>query len=89
MKTVVRLTFVAAAFLLGLCLTCWVIRINLPVPKVPAVQAKLAHLAEHINDYDTLFLGSSRIYHQIIPSRFDELMARRGRRGGIQPRRMV
>lgn len=73
-----RIAFIAISFLFGFCLASWLIRINLPLPKVPAVQAKLEYLRSHVNEYDTLFLGSSRIYHQIIPSQFDELMAEQG-----------
>ncbi len=39
---------------------------------------KLERLKERSDDYDTLFLGSSRIYHQIIPQLYDRLTGERG-----------
>ncbi len=50
----------------------------LPFPDIYAVQAKVAWLAQHPDDYDTIFIGTSRIYHQLIPSIFDKLTAERG-----------
>ncbi len=67
-----------AIFVAMLALACLGIHALLPVAPVSMVQAKLEHLKEHIGDYDTLFIGSSRIYHQIIPSLFDRLTAERG-----------
>jgi hypothetical protein len=52
----------------------------LPFPDVPVVQTKLAHFAAHREQYDTLFLGSSHFYFQIIPSVFDAVTA-----GSAQP----
>lgn len=78
MRSIGRAIAVFVAFLAGLCVTSVGIHKLLPVPSVPAVQAKLSYLAEHVNEYDTLFLGSSRIYHQIIPEQFDLMMAERG-----------
>lgn len=40
----------------------------------PLVQAKVDHLLE--NDYDTVFLGSSRVYRQLQPQVFDEVVGR-------------
>ncbi len=65
-------------FVLGLCAVCWAIREALPFPAVPLVKVKLEYLAKHHDDYDTLFLGSSRIYYQIIPALFDQLAAEQG-----------
>jgi hypothetical protein len=59
-------------------LVCVAIAAALPFPDIPLVTAKLDHFRRHANDYDTLFLGSSRIYHQLIPSLFDELTAEHG-----------
>ncbi|MHA3775022.1 hypothetical protein ACXR0O_26170 [Verrucomicrobiota bacterium sgz303538] len=36
-------------------------------------------MRDHLNEYDTLFIGSSRMYHQIIPALFDDLMTQRGK----------
>jgi hypothetical protein len=67
-----------ALFVVGLCAGCWAIHEALPFPDVPLVKPKIEHLAAHHDDYDTLFLGSSRIYYQIIPAMFDRLAAEQG-----------
>lgn len=54
------------------------LRAALPFPAIPIVQPKLAHLRERADEYDTLFLGSSRVYHQIIPAQFDRATAEQG-----------
>ncbi len=67
-----------AGFILGLGVGCAAIREALPFPDVPLVRAKLEHFAVHHDEYDALFLGSSRIYYQIIPAIFDQLTASAG-----------
>ena len=47
-------------------------------PPVPEVTPKLKYLEAHLGDFDTLFIGSSRIYHGISPKAFDEAMAAGG-----------
>src|SRR6185369_9557893 len=47
-------------------------------PLVPEAREKYAWLAGHADDYDTLFLGSSRVYRGIIPAVFDKLTAAAG-----------
>lgn len=66
------------AFFVTFGLMCWVLRSVLPFPQVPVVHVKVAHLAKHIDDYDTLFIGSSRIYRHVVPALFDQLMAQKG-----------
>ena len=63
--------FVASALLIG-----W----RLPFPPVPAVSAKYRYLAENNDRFDTLFIGSSRVYHQIDPQQFDTEVAALGGR---------
>ncbi|HYR58777.1 MAG TPA: hypothetical protein VEO95_09120, partial [Chthoniobacteraceae bacterium] len=67
-----------ATFVIGLCGVCWGIREALPFPDIMLVKPKLDHLAAHHDEYDTLFIGSSRIYYQIIPALFDQLAAEQG-----------
>ncbi len=67
-----------AVFALVLVAGCWAIHSRLPIPDVNEVQAKLERLKAHCNEYDTLFIGTSRIYHHIIPGQFDALMAKEG-----------
>jgi hypothetical protein len=67
-----------AAFAAAFIAVCAAIHRTLPLQDVPTVWEKLTHLAAHGSDYDTLFIGSSRIYYQIIPRLFDELSATQG-----------
>ena len=66
------------AFLAGLGGVGRTIRELLPFPDVMLVKPKIDYFAEHHDDYDTLFLGSSRIYYQVIPALFDRLSAEKG-----------
>lgn len=68
-----------AAYLGAFTATCILIARFLPFPDVPVVRAKIEYLASHRHQFDTLFIGSSRVYFQIIPSLFDETTARAGR----------
>jgi hypothetical protein len=66
------------AFAATFILSCAAIGRFLPFPDVPVVRTKVAHFAAHHDDYDTLFLGSSHFYYQVIPSVFDTLTAGSG-----------
>ena len=50
----------------------------LPPAPVPQIAEKLAHFAAHKDEYDTIFIGSSRTFRQILPSIFDPFMAAGG-----------
>ena len=51
----------------------------LPPLELPHIVAeKTAHLAAHGNDYDAIFLGSSRVQNHIMPELFDRLVAENG-----------
>ncbi len=67
-----------AAFLIALAAGCHGIGALLPERPIAEITAKLKHFRAHAQEYDTLFIGSSRIYHQIIPEIFDRAMAERG-----------
>ncbi len=58
--------------------SAWVIRKDLPIPTVPKVEQKLRWLKEHGDDYDVLFIGSSRTHGGIRPEAFDRLAASAG-----------
>ena len=47
--------------------------------QVAEVTPKLNYLAAHRADFDTVFIGSSRIYHGVSPKAFDAAMAAAGR----------
>jgi hypothetical protein len=65
----------AAAAFIG---TCSLFYHLLPPPEVEGVTPKLQFFRSHQDEFDTLFIGSSRIYHQISPAIFDDVMRTRG-----------
>ena len=67
-----------ALFCAGLFGTAALFDLLLPFPPVPAVKGKLDWLAQHGDEYDTLFIGSSRTFCHILPETFDRLMAESG-----------
>ncbi|MGV3531565.1 MAG: hypothetical protein ACO1QR_04290, partial [Chthoniobacteraceae bacterium] len=50
-----------AAFLVCWAITCLLLREVQPLPPVPQVKEKLEWLAAAPEEYDTLFIGSSRV----------------------------
>jgi hypothetical protein len=78
LSSILRGALCLGLFVLGLCGGCWAIREMLPFPDVVTVKPKVEHFAVHHDDYDTLFLGSSHIYYQIVPALFDPLAASEG-----------
>lgn len=60
-----------AAFALACLGACLAIQCSLPFPNIAPLGAKHRYFTAHREDFDTLFIGSSRVYHQIIPSQFD------------------
>ena len=44
----------------------------LPLPDLGKVSEKLAYFERHANEFDAVFIGSSRVYRQIAPALFDE-----------------
>lgn len=72
MRGTFRASARALAFLTGFALVAIAIDSQLPPHDVPALTSKLQYFAKHKDEFDTVFLGSSRIYHQILPSIFDE-----------------
>lgn len=51
----------------------------LPEPAIENVTPKLRFFAEHKDEFDTLFIGTSRIHHQISPAIFDAATAQAGK----------
>ncbi len=68
----------AAVFAAAFAGSCWLAARWLPFPEVINVAQKRAHLAAHGDDYDAIFLGSSRVEFQVIPALFDQRMAELG-----------
>lgn len=50
----------------------------LSAPEIDRVVPNLAFFREHRDDFDTLFIGSSHVHHQIAPAIFDETMRAAG-----------
>lgn len=65
----------AAAFLI----TCLGLRVILPFPEIDGgVSQKFRFFAAHKDEFDTLFIGSSRVYFQISPAIFDRVTRESG-----------
>jgi hypothetical protein len=64
----------AAAFVVGFALVAAALTAWLPAVRPQPIEAKLDWLAAYGEQYDTFFIGSSRIYRQIIPELFDSEM---------------
>ena len=65
----------AAAFLV----TCLALRVVLPFPEIDGgVSQKFRFFAAHKDEFDTLFIGSSRVYFQISPAVFDRVTRESG-----------
>lgn len=63
---------IATLFLIALTVTCGLLHSRLPFPSVPEIGPRFRYFAEHKDEFDTIFIGSSRIRHGIIPQTFDE-----------------
>jgi hypothetical protein len=61
----------AAAFLLALAAGCAAICAGLPSLYVGGLSEKLEHLRAHRGKFDTIYIGSSRVYHAFDPAEFD------------------
>lgn len=55
--------------------TCLVLHAFLPVPNSGDVRSKLRFFATHKDEFDTIFVGSSRIHNGVAPSIFDQVLA--------------
>ena len=65
----------AAAFLI----TCVGLRVVLPFPEIDGgVSQKFRFFAAHRDEFDTLFIGSSRVYFQISPAIFNRVTRESG-----------
>ena len=73
-----RIVLNGALFLGVLVLGCLLLGRAAPFPEVPGVFPKWRYFREDLAKYDTLFVGSSRFYHQIIPRQFDAAVAKAG-----------
>ncbi|RYD75612.1 MAG: hypothetical protein EOP84_18015, partial [Verrucomicrobiaceae bacterium] len=63
-------------FFAAFALVCVLIRFPAPLAEVPGVGPKYAHFEEHKDEYNLLFIGSSRVFHHFLPKQFDEQVNR-------------
>ena len=79
-KVVVRALTNTAIGAIAFLLSCIGLRAILPFPEIDGgVSQKFRFFAAHKDEFDTLFIGSSRVYFQISPAVFDRVT----REGGM------
>src|ERR1700736_109154 len=54
------------------CLAAIALHVSLPPPNIAGVTPQLRFVAAHADEIDTLFIGSSRVYHGLNPRVFDQ-----------------
>ena len=77
-QSVGLLALIVVIFFTSLAATGGLLTCSLPFPLVPKIEARYRYFAERKDDFDTLFIGSSRIRYQVIPQQFDAETAARG-----------
>ncbi|HMH04308.1 MAG TPA: hypothetical protein VK556_08940 [Candidatus Udaeobacter sp.] len=78
-KTVIRTLTNTAIGATAFLLTCVGLRAILPFPEIDGgVSQKFRFFAAHKDEFDTLFIGSSRVYFQISPAIFDRVTQESG-----------
>ena len=78
-KTLIRAVTNSAIAVTAFLTTCIVLHAILPFPEIDGgVSQKFRFFAAHKDEFDTLFIGSSRIYFQISPAIFDRVTRERG-----------
>ena len=65
-------------FLLALAATSTVFSAFTPFPYLGNLWRKYHHLKQHADNYSLIYLGSSRVFHEFIPSQFDAELASKG-----------
>ena len=73
-----RTVICAAAFALGWLALATLGGALLPPPQLPVLSEKRAHFLAHADEYDAVFIGSSRVYRGIVPQVFDAELRARG-----------
>lgn len=63
---------------LAFVLVCAGLNALLPFPEIDVVSAEIRFFREHRDEFDTIFVGSSRIHHQISPAIFDRVTREAG-----------
>jgi hypothetical protein len=68
----------AGIALLAFILVCAGLNALLPFPEIDVVSAELRFFQEHQDAFNTVFIGSSHIHHQISPAIFDRITSEAG-----------
>jgi hypothetical protein len=78
-KTVIWALTNSAIGVIAFLITCVGLRVVLPFPEIDGgVSQKFRFFAAHKDEFDTLFIGSSRVYFQISPAIFDRVTRESG-----------
>ena len=78
-ETVIRALTNTAIGAVAFLITCAGLRVVLPFPEIDGgVSQKFRFFAAHKDEFDTLFIGSSRVYFQISPAIFDRVTRESG-----------
>ncbi|PWT84635.1 MAG: hypothetical protein C5B58_04400 [Acidobacteria bacterium] len=79
-KTLIRGATNSAIAATAFLITCISLHAVLPFPEIDGgVSQKFRFFAAHKDEFDTLFIGSSRVYFQISPAIFDRVTRENGR----------
>jgi len=76
--TIGKSALLGVIFLTAVFSTCALLGPCLPFPEVSTVREKIEHLARHGDDYEILFVGSSHVQFQIMPTIFDRVAGMNG-----------
>jgi hypothetical protein len=78
-KTVIRALTNTGIGAVAFLITCVGLRVVLPFPEIDGgVSQKFRFFAAHKDEFDTLFIGSSRVYFQLSPTIFDRVTRESG-----------
>lgn len=69
----------AVIFLASLAVASSALTAFSPFPDLGNLSRKYQHIVRHGGDYPVIYIGSSRVFHEFIPAKFDAEMAARGK----------
>ncbi len=78
LRAAARALFLAGCFVAGGLGTAHFVGSGLPFPPIPDLSARFNYFAARKDEFDTIFIGSSRIRYQIRPQQFDAETAQLG-----------
>ena len=69
-----RPAMLCVSALAAMAASCLLIHATAPFPDIPQLRPKFEYFKQHRDEFDAVFVGSSRIYHHISPELFDRTM---------------